>query len=165
VCLVVLWLGLAVTSGMAVEQDEQPIERQAATMLPPEMVTGPHHRVQASVVAYGYMDRFTVDAPFGNFEVVGDGALRKLLNELRAIAALREIKTSQVFTRSMSSSRTSRLSGSGLSISSGYRTWVSRRTWSRAIWITLLSHRVTTLSWSRPWRAWEARQGATSFCK
>ena len=48
-------------------------------------------------MAYGYMDRFTVDSPFGYFEVVGDGALRKLLNELRAIAALREIKTSKAF--------------------------------------------------------------------
>src|SRR5262249_39671516 len=38
-----------------------------------------------------------VASPFGPFEVVGDGALRKLLNELRAIAALREIKTSKAF--------------------------------------------------------------------
>jgi len=82
---------------MAAEQYEQPTERQAAEVLPPEMVAGPNHRVQDPVVAYGYMDRFTVASQFGSFEVVGHGALRKLLNELHAIAALREIKTSKAF--------------------------------------------------------------------
>ena len=97
VCLVTLSLGLAAVGSMAVEQYEQPTERQAAAVLPPEMVAGPHHRVQDPVVAYGYMDRLTVESPFGRFEVVGDSALRKLLNELRAIAALQEIKTSKAF--------------------------------------------------------------------
>jgi hypothetical protein len=90
-------LGLAAAGSIAAEQYEQPTERQAAAVLPPVMVTGPHHRVQDAVVAYGYMDHFIVESPFGHFEVVGDGALRKLLNELHAIAALREIKTSKTF--------------------------------------------------------------------
>ena len=48
-------------------------------------------------MADGYMDRFTMVSPFGTFEVTGHGALRRLLHEIGAIAALREIKTGKAF--------------------------------------------------------------------
>ena len=61
------------------------------------MVVPPNYQVQDPVVADGYMDRFTVVSPFGTFEVTGHGALRQLLHEIGAIAALREIKTGKAF--------------------------------------------------------------------
>jgi hypothetical protein len=66
-----LWLGLAVAESMAAEQYEQPTERQAAAVLPPEMVTGPYHRMLDPVVPYRYMDHFIIESPFGHFEVGG----------------------------------------------------------------------------------------------
>jgi len=82
---------------MAAEPYEQPTERQAAEVLPTALVVSPHYRVQDPVIADGYMYRFTVESPFGTFEATGYGALRKLLNEIGAIAALREIKTGKAF--------------------------------------------------------------------
>ena len=43
------------------------------------------------------MHYYTVDSVFGTFEVTGDGALRKLVRELHAIAALRGIKQTEAF--------------------------------------------------------------------
>src|SRR5262249_51350292 len=96
-CLTLLLLCLWATGLMAAEPYETPTERRAAEVLPPAMVVTPNYQVQDPVVADGYMDRFTVGSPFGTFEVTGHGALRKLLNEIGAIAALREIKTGQAF--------------------------------------------------------------------
>ena len=82
---------------MAAEPYEQPTERQAAEVLPTALVVSPNYRVQDPVIADGYMYRFTVESPFGTFEATGYGALRKLLHEIGAIAALREIKTGKAF--------------------------------------------------------------------
>jgi hypothetical protein len=95
--IVILVLGPLGDRATAAEAYEQPTERRAAEVLPPAMVVPPNHQVQDPVVADGYMDRFTVVSPFGTFEVTGHGALRKLLNKISAIAALREIKTSKAF--------------------------------------------------------------------
>jgi hypothetical protein len=65
------------------------------------MIAGPNHRVRDVVVSYGYMHHYTVDSEFGVFEVTGDGALRKLLNEIRAIAALRGVSRSEAFAESV----------------------------------------------------------------
>ena len=56
------------------------------------MIKGPHYQIRDKVVSYGYMDHFTVDSDYGVFEVTGDGALRKLLKEINAIAVLRQIQ-------------------------------------------------------------------------
>ncbi len=58
----------------------------------PEIVAGPYHRFQDTVLADGYMYRFLVDSQFGVFDVTGTGALRKLTREIQVIAAIRELK-------------------------------------------------------------------------
>jgi len=95
--IVMLLLGLWVTGAMAAESYEQPTERRATEVLPPALIVTSNHQVQDLVVADGYMDHFTVGSPFGTFEATGHGALRKLLKELDAIAALRQIKTEKAF--------------------------------------------------------------------
>ena len=97
-CMALLVLGLWVTGARAAGPYEQPTERQAAEVLPSAMVVSPHHHVQDPVVADDDMYRFTVGSPFGTFEATGVGALRKLLHEIGAIAALRKIKKDKVFT-------------------------------------------------------------------
>jgi hypothetical protein len=97
VCMTLLLLGLWATGALAAEPYEQPGEYRAAEVLPQAMVVTPNCQVQDPVVTDGYMYRFTVGSPFGTFEVTGYGALRKLLHEIGAIAALREIKTGKAF--------------------------------------------------------------------
>jgi hypothetical protein len=89
------------------QQYEQPTERRAADVLPPEMVAGPNHSIQETVLADGYMYRFLVDSQFGAFDVTGAGALRKLVRELQAIGALRELKKGDAFGKAVMDSATS----------------------------------------------------------
>jgi hypothetical protein len=49
------------------------------------------------------MHHFRVDSDYGVFEVTGDGALRKLLKEIGAIATLREVKKSSEYLESVKS--------------------------------------------------------------
>ncbi|ABK16702.1 hypothetical protein [Syntrophobacter fumaroxidans] len=76
---------------------EHPANRVVTDVLPPEMIQGPHFRVENKVVSYGYMNRFTVTSDFGVFEAQGNTALRKLLKEIQAIARLREIRRGDVY--------------------------------------------------------------------
>ena len=101
------FLVLAVVSIAAAQQHQQPADRRAAEVLPREVVTGANYRVLDPVVSDGYMHRFTVRSDFGAFEVTGNGALRKLLNEVRAVAQLREIKKGKAWATAVADSATS----------------------------------------------------------
>ena len=67
---------------------EVPSNRSASQILPSNLIASPYHRVRETVVSYGYLHHFTVDSQFGVFQATGDGALRKLVNEMYAIASL-----------------------------------------------------------------------------
>jgi len=97
-CLI---LSLAIATPGASQSFEVPANRSAANILPVNLLTGPYHRVRDKVVSYGYMHHFTVDSDFGVFEVTGDGALRKLVKEIHAIAALKKIAQSKAFIKSV----------------------------------------------------------------
>jgi hypothetical protein len=93
-------VGITLTAGSVKADDkrfEVPENRQAADILPAEVIKGPHYRIRDKVVSYGYLHHYTVDSDFGVFKVTGDGALRKLLKEIRAIAALKKIKKTDAY--------------------------------------------------------------------
>ena len=83
------------------EEFEVPANRKASEILPAELIQGPHYRVQDTVVSYGYMHHWMVDTDFGAFQATGDGALRKLIREIYAIAALKKVSQSEAFTNSV----------------------------------------------------------------
>ncbi|MDH3476204.1 MAG: hypothetical protein OEM59_21195, partial [Rhodospirillales bacterium] len=99
--LAALALSFGVATAAGAVEFERPANRAASKILPAEILTGPHYRIREEVVSYGYMHHFTVDSDFGVFKATGDGALRKLLNEIRAIAALKEIRQSEAFADSV----------------------------------------------------------------
>jgi len=94
-------LGLAWTAPAEAQGFETPSNRLASQILPANLIAGPYHKVRETVVSYGYMHHYTVDSQFGVFEATGDGALRKLVNELYAIASLKEFKTTDAFLTSI----------------------------------------------------------------
>ncbi len=96
-------LALLLTAASAVEAQvyEAPANRLVRDVLPPQMIAGQHHRVRDVVVSYGYLHHYTVDSDFGVFQATGDGALRKLLVEIRAIAALKEVQRSEAFVEAV----------------------------------------------------------------
>ncbi|HOV85653.1 MAG TPA: hypothetical protein PLM79_04775 [Syntrophobacteraceae bacterium] len=80
---------------------EVPINQKASDILPPQFLSGPHFRVRERVVSYGYMHHFTVDSDFGVFETTGDFALRKLVREIGAIAALHQVKRGEAYAQGL----------------------------------------------------------------
>ncbi len=82
---------------------EVPANRKAVEILPAELLRGPNYQVRDTVVSYGYMHHWTVDSDFGTFEATGDGALRKLIREVYAISALKEISQGEAFASSVAS--------------------------------------------------------------
>ena len=98
---VALAIGAATLTTANAQSFETPSNAQASQILPSNLLAGPYHRVRESVVSYGYMRHYKVDTQFGVFVVTGDGALRKLVNEIYAIASLQEFKLSEAFLTSV----------------------------------------------------------------
>ena len=84
-------------SPVSCKEYEAPQNQRVSDIFPAEVIKGPHYRIRDQVVSYGYMRHYIVDSDFGVFEVTGDGALRKLLKEIQAIAILKEVKESKAF--------------------------------------------------------------------
>jgi len=84
-------------SAPAAPRFEVPGSQTASEVLPAQLIAGPHYKVRDKVVSYGYMRNYVVDSDFGVFQVTGDFALRKLIKEIGAIAALQEVKKSQAY--------------------------------------------------------------------
>jgi hypothetical protein len=71
---------------------ESPPVLRASDLLPPEVVSGPHHRVREEVGTDGFFRIYHVESDFGRFDVAGDIALRMRVQELRALAALAALR-------------------------------------------------------------------------
>ena len=106
-------LASTVAVAMATAPHEPVVDRAVAEALSPELARGVHHHVKDPIAADGYMLHFAVDSVFGPFEVTGYGALRKLVRELHAIAALRAITASEAWGRQVVDSATSSLQFAG----------------------------------------------------
>jgi hypothetical protein len=83
---------------------DTPAGRPVREVVPKEMLAGPHYKLGETVQADGYMHTFTVNSSYGVFEPVGHGALRKVLGEVRAITALRDIKKSKAWAQAVGES-------------------------------------------------------------
>src|SRR5262249_14935656 len=65
---------------------ETPAVLSASKLLPPELLSGPHHRVQEQVRNDGYLNIYTIDSKFGQFTAVSTAILRKRVQEINALA-------------------------------------------------------------------------------
>ena len=90
---------LLCAAAVAAADYEVPRDRSAKDILPQATLKGPNYRIRDVVPTDGYTDRWTVESDFGVFEVSGDGALRRLLVEIRAIAELKKVSKSKAFLK------------------------------------------------------------------
>jgi len=81
---------------------EAPADKRASEVLPSNLRSGPHFRVQDRVAADGYMLRFTVNSDYGTFPITGEYGLRKLIKEIQAIAALKKVSKGEAFVKGVS---------------------------------------------------------------
>lgn len=98
ICSVLL---LAPVTAMAVAEFETPRNRKASQILPASVIKGKHYVIRGTVVSHGYMHQYTVDSEFEEFVVTGDGALRKLIKEIEAIAVLREMSKTDAYVNAL----------------------------------------------------------------
>ncbi len=97
--LLFTFLTLIISYGAAIgaANYEIPRDKRASEVLPPNLRSGPHFRVQDRVGVDGYMLRFTVNSDYGTFTVTGEYGLRKLIKEIQAIAALKKTSKGEAF--------------------------------------------------------------------
>src|SRR3954453_10957968 len=66
-------------------------ELKASEILRPDVLDGPHHKVREEVFPDSGANRFTIDSHYGLFEAEGNEMLLRRVNEIDAIARLKEV--------------------------------------------------------------------------
>jgi hypothetical protein len=84
----------------AVAYEELP-ELKASEILRPEFLQGPHHKVREEVPTYSGANRFTIDSEFGVFEAEGNEMLVRRINEINAIAKLKEVSRTDEYKKAL----------------------------------------------------------------
>ena len=70
---------------------------RASEILPPDLLKGPNHKVDAAVRNDGYLNRYTIRSRFGSFTVVTTAKLRKRIGEINVLALMEKAKGTKVF--------------------------------------------------------------------
>jgi hypothetical protein len=84
------------SSATLVTYEELP-ELKASDILKPEFLRGPHHKVREEVPTSSGANQFTIDSDFGVFEADGNEMLVVRINEINAIARLKEVSRTDEF--------------------------------------------------------------------
>ena len=80
--------------------DELPV-LNASEILRPEILAGPHHKVREPVPTYFGANQFTIDSDFGVFEADGNEMLVRRINEINAIAELKEVSRTDQYKNAL----------------------------------------------------------------
>ncbi len=70
---------------------------RASELLPPELLSGPHFRVEEEVQSDGFVPVYTLSSEFGSYQARGEEELRARIREIQALAALQESSRSEAF--------------------------------------------------------------------
>lgn len=78
---------------------EAATDMDAEKILPEKLLQGPHHRIDSRVRSDGYLNYYTIQSDFGEFEAVSTAMLRMRVGEIEALAALDELSKTEVFAK------------------------------------------------------------------
>jgi hypothetical protein len=73
----------------------------ASKILPPELLSGPNHRVQERVTNDGYLNTYQIDSKFGTFTAVSTAVLRKRIGEINAMVVMEKVQGSKEYVSSI----------------------------------------------------------------
>jgi hypothetical protein len=73
----------------------------ASEILRPEILAGPHHKVREPVPTYFGANQFTIDSEFGVFEAKGNEMLVRRINEINAIAQLKDVSRTEEYKKAL----------------------------------------------------------------
>jgi len=77
---------------------------KAQSFLAPEVIKGKHHSVADEVNNDGVFNHYTVNSPFGIFQVSSTTSVQILVREIEAIAAMKKVKTDDTAINSLKQS-------------------------------------------------------------
>ena len=80
---------------------EPPATLNASQILPPDLLSGPNHRVEERIANDGYLNTYRVGSKFGTFTAVSTAMLRKRIGEINAMVRMEQIKNTKEFTTSL----------------------------------------------------------------
>lgn len=92
----------------ASDYEELP-ELKASEILRPEILSGPHHKVQEPVPTFSGSNHFSIDSDFGVFEAEGNEMLLRRINEINAIAELRDVSRTDQYKSALAKAAVSPL--------------------------------------------------------
>jgi hypothetical protein len=73
----------------------------ASEILRPEILAGPHHKVREPVPTYFGANQFTIDSDFGVFQADGNEVLLRRINEINAIAQLKDVSRTDQYKNAL----------------------------------------------------------------
>jgi hypothetical protein len=76
-------------------------ELRASDILKPEFLSGPHYKVREEVPTSSGANQFTIDSDFGVFDADGNEMLVTRINEINAIARLKEVSRTDEFKNAL----------------------------------------------------------------
>jgi hypothetical protein len=80
---------------------EAPPVLSASKILPPELLSGPNHRVRERVTNDGYLNIYQIDSKFGTFTAVSTAVLRKRIGEINAMVVMEKVQGSKEYISSI----------------------------------------------------------------
>jgi hypothetical protein len=99
--LMLLWLLAIILPVHAQQTYESSAVLNASQILPPELLSGPNHRVQERVTNDGYLNIYKLDSKFGTFTVVSTALLRKRIGEINAMVVMEKVQGSKEYVDSI----------------------------------------------------------------
>jgi hypothetical protein len=98
---VAVYVGLLVLQSAVVLAQQPSYENKpvlsASKILPPELLSGPNHKVQDRVTSDGIVNIYRIDSRFGSFNAVSTSMLRVRIGEINAMAAMDRLKGTKEF--------------------------------------------------------------------
>ena len=78
---------------------DSPEVRPTSDVVPPALLHGPHYQLGPTVTTFTFMNQYSVTSDYGSFGPPSDVRLRRLVREIAAIAALKNIHESDAFAK------------------------------------------------------------------
>jgi len=85
----------------AAQPYESSVTLSASKILPPDLMAGPHYKVDETVTNDGYLNKYTIHSEYGDVQVTSTAKLRKYIREIAAVAEMKKIQSSDEFTKGM----------------------------------------------------------------
>jgi len=102
----ILLFALSLIAAGSATDFEQPSTIKASSILPADLLKGPHHAVNESVSTDGYSYAFTIKSDFGDFQAGSLTELRARIQEIESIAQLKEITGGEAFAKAAGAAAT-----------------------------------------------------------